>query len=299
MSMFDVGLIGTGAMGTQIATRIIAAGHRLAVHNRTRANALAVENAGGQWCGSARELAGASRIVISCLRNTFAVEAVYGGSDGLLCGARPGQIFVEHGTFAPATARDLAALAREQGAAFLDAPVTGGPAGAAQGTLTIMAGGDADAIDQVTPLLKSFGSRVIRIGGSGAGLELKLVNQLLVGAHMTAAAEAIRVLDRVGLDLGLAAEVLLSGWAESTMLRRAFTQLALGAVEHTGATISGMSEVLDLVNRLRDDARLSGPVLDATTASFRAAVACGAGELDPAALARPDQRNPAAQVGPR
>ncbi|MET8428964.1 NAD(P)-dependent oxidoreductase [Nocardia sp. NPDC004860] len=297
MSMFDVGLIGTGAMGTQIATRIIAAGHRLAVHNRTRVNALAVENVGGQWCGSAGELAAASRVVISCLRNTFAVETIYGG-DGLLAGARPGQIFVEHGTFAPATARDLAALARQRGAAFLDAPVTGGPTGAAQGTLAIMAGGDADAIDQVTPLLKSFGSRVTRVGGSGAGVELKLVNQLLVGAHMTAAAEAIRVLDRVGIDLGLAAEVLLSGWADSTMLRRAFTQLELDAVEHTGATISGMNEVLDLVNRLRDEARLSGPVLDATTASFRAAVACGAGDLDPAALARLDHTS-TAQASPR
>ncbi|MFJ9369962.1 NAD(P)-dependent oxidoreductase [Nocardia sp. NPDC101769] len=296
--MFDVGLIGTGAMGTQIATRVIAAGHRLAVHNRTRANALAVEDAGGQWYGSAGELAAVSRVVISCLRNTFAVKAIYDGSDGLLAGARPGQIFVEHGTFAPAAARDLAALARERGATFLDAPLTGGPAGAAQGTLTIMVGGDADAIGQVTALLESFGSHIVRVGGSGAGVELKLVNQLLVGAHMTAAAEAIRVLDRVGIDLGLAAEVLLSGWAESTMLRRAFTQLELDAVERTGATISGMNEVLDLVNRLRDDARLSGPVLDATTASFRAAVAQGAGELDPAALARLDHRS-TAQAGPR
>jgi 3-hydroxyisobutyrate dehydrogenase-like beta-hydroxyacid dehydrogenase len=280
-----VGVVGTGAMGSAMAQCLLAAGRPLLVHNRTRERARAVEDAGAAWAGSPRELAERCTVVLGCLRDTRAVEEVYLGPDGLLARARPGQVFVEHGTFSPQVARAAAAEADARGAAFLDAPVTGGPEGARRGTLAVMAGGQAWAIDAVETVLAAYAASVVRVGPAGRGLELKLVNQLLVSVHMAAAGEAVALIRALGLDAGVSSRVLTGGWAGSVMLARAFAQLEAGELTGTGATVAGVTEVQELVARLVGAAALPAPVFGAARARFDVAMDTGLGEHDPAALA--------------
>ncbi|PRX46618.1 2-hydroxy-3-oxopropionate reductase [Prauserella shujinwangii] len=285
MSAHGTGFVGTGAMGTPMAGRLLARGHRLTVHNRTRARAAELERAGARWAATPAEVAARSGVVLSCLRDTAAVESVYLGPGGLLEAARPGHVFAEHGTFDPALARSLAGAAARHGASFLDIPVTGGAEGASRGELAAMAGGDAAALDRVAGTIGAYCASLTRIGDSGAGLELKLVNQLLVSVHLAAAGEAVSLLERFGLDLGLARDVLTSGWAHSAMLERTLTLVRAGRRTGTGATIAGLAEVQDLVAASLGTAGGFG-VFAAARESFARAVREGAGADDPAHLAR-------------
>lgn len=281
-----VGFVGTGAMGAAMAARLLEAGHDVVVHNRTRARAAALEARGAAWAESPAELAARCPVVLGCLLDTAAVEQVYDGPAGLLAGASPGGVLVEHGTFDAALARTLAGLAADRGCSFVDAPVTGGPEGARAGSLAAMAGGEAAALTAVEPLVAAYCSHVTHVGAAGAGLRLKLVNQLLVGIHLAAAGEAVRLLDRLGIDLGVAGSVLARGWAQSAMLDRTLDLLSAGRLTGTGATIGGMVEVQALVGALAVAERTAVPVFGAARAAFDAAVRAGGAAADPAALAR-------------
>lgn len=169
------------------------------------------------------------------------------------------------------------------GAEFVDMPVTGGPEGTRAGRLAAMAGGSPAAIEAVTAVVAPYCSQVTRIGGPGAGLRLKLVNQLLVSSHMASAAEAVALLNRLGIDLGTAGSVLERGWAASAMLTRALTQLGAGAVHDTGVRTVGMIEIQELIEELLDD-RDAYPVFAGSRTVFERAIALGLGDEDPAAM---------------
>lgn len=273
-------------MGSLMACRLLDAGHALSVHNRTPDRAAALLAAGARWADRPCDVWAVSDVVISCLRGTDAVESVYLGDVGLLAHARPGQIFVEHGTFDPALARQVAAAADANGAAFVDLPVSGGPEGARSGTLTGMAGGTPDAVAAATAVVAAYCSGVTRVGSHGAGLELKLVNQLLVSVHMAAAGEAVELLASLGLDLTVARTVLTTGWANSAMLDRSLAMAGPGHLDDTGATIDGMREVQSVVDELLDRCGRPAPVFAASKLAFESASGFGAGAQDPAALGR-------------
>lgn len=281
MSSRPIGFLGTGAMGSRMIGRLLAAGHELAVSNRTKANAADALAAGARWFHDPGQVAATADVVLSCLRDTGAVAAVLGP---LVDDARPSQVFVEHGTFAPETARDLAARAARRGAAFLDIPVTGGPEGARAGQLSGMAGGDEAAFASVHEILKAYCARLPYVGPAGAGLELKLINQLLVSVHLAAAGEAIALLENLGLELEAARQVLTSGWAGSAMLDRSLKHIIARNLTDTGATIEGLYEVQELVGRLLDREAQEAPVFAASRNSFGCAVAAGQAAADPAAL---------------
>jgi 3-hydroxyisobutyrate dehydrogenase-like beta-hydroxyacid dehydrogenase len=281
MSATTIGFLGTGAMGSRMVARLTEHGRQVVVHNRTRDHAADALAAGARWAEDPAEVAATADVVISCLRDTRAVTAVLGD---LLPDARPGQVFVEHGTFAPETARELAAVAARRDAAFLDVPVTGGPEGARTGQLSGMAGGDKDAFASVHEILGSYCARLMHIGPAGAGLELKLVNQLLVSVHVAAAGEAIALLCSLEQDLDAAHRVLLGGWASSAMLDRSLRNVIDGTLADTGATIEGMDEVQALVDRLLDAHAQDAPVFAASRNLFRHAVEAGRGSADLATL---------------
>lgn len=284
MAESPIGFVGAGSMGSAIALRLLDRGHRIIIHNRTRANAAGVEQAGAVWAETLADLSEQCAVVMSCLRDSQAVDLVYRGPGGLLSAARAGQIFIEHGTFSPRTAELIAARAAELGAHFLAIPVTGGPAGAAAGQLAAMAGGDASAVSRVRDLLADYARSVTHIGSVARGLELKLVNQLLVTIHLAAAAEAVALIDKSGLPLDISASVLAQGWAASTMLERTFDQLQHNNLSDTGVTIRGLIEVQQLVaDKLRDD-RLPCAIFDSARALFATAAEHGHGEYDPARL---------------
>src|SRR5882757_2919062 len=218
-----------------MARRVLAAGHPLVVYNRTPAKAAELARAGARTAATPAQVVEEADLVCACLLDGAAIEEVYHGPAGMVAAARPGQVFVEHATFAPGLARDLARALAERGAAFLDAPVTGGPEGADAGTLTVMVGGPAEALERAGDVLKSYAGRVLHIGAAGAGLELKLVNQLLVSAHAAAAAEAAAILRSRRIPLDLAYETLTSGWADSRMLDRSLTRILDGSLDESGA----------------------------------------------------------------
>jgi 3-hydroxyisobutyrate dehydrogenase-like beta-hydroxyacid dehydrogenase len=175
---------------------------------------------GARPASSAAEVGSASDIVLTSLTNTPAVEAVYFGKNGLLEAARPGQILADHSTVAPDTSRKCAEAAQAKGAAFLDAPVSGGMAGAENATLTIMVGGDAAAFEKAKQAFQAYGKNIHHVGGTGIGSVVKLINQLWVATNTAAVVEGVILGAKAGADPRVLVEVIGSSYGGSTMLTR-------------------------------------------------------------------------------
>ena len=274
-----VGFVGLGAMGERMATRLVAAGHEVVVWTRS-GRALP----GATSAATPAELAARVPLVAGCLLDDRAVADVYLGADGMLAGGRRGTVLVEHGTFSPALARQVGQAAAERGLAFLDAPVTGGPEGAADGSLVAMAGGDIGALGRHRDVLAHYLGAIEHVGPLGAGLSLKLVNQHLVSLHLGAAAEAAALLAAAGIDGDRALGVLSSGWASSAMLVRELPRALRGDFASAGATIGGLVHVQELIARAFVEAGLESRLLPDVRGLFADAVDRGLADADPAAL---------------
>lgn len=281
-----VGFVGLGAMGSRMAARLLEAGYPLVVYNRSPERAAALDAARSEAVATPAQVAERAEIVCGCLLDGDAIEQVYGGPDGLISRSRRGQVYVEHGTFAPDLARDVAARLGARGATFLDAPVTGGPEAASSGNLTMMIGGPAEALPRVSDVLGSYAARIRYIGDSGAGLELKLVNQLLVSCHVAAAAEAIAILRQLRLPLDVASEVLNAGWAASAMLDRSLTRHRDELSEESDVTIGGLVEPQRLAAQLAAGLGLDLTLLPTVAKLFADASMNGMAKKDLAALVR-------------
>lgn len=281
-----VGFVGLGAMGSRMATRLLDAGYPLVVYNRSLDRAAAVGRAGAEIVATPAQVADRSDVICGCLLHGDAIEQVYAGHEGLIGASRQGQTYVEHGTFAPDLARSIAARLAKHGASFLDAPVTGGPEAASSGNLTMMVGGPTDALANVSDVLGTYAARIRHVGDSGAGLELKLVNQLLVSCHVSAAAEAIAILRRLGLPLDVASEVLNAGWAASAMLDRSLTRHIDELSDESAVTIGGLVEPQRLAGQLAAGLGLDLSVLPVVAKLFVDASANGMAKKDLAALVR-------------
>ena len=194
--MTRIAFIGVGTMGLPIARNLLAAGHKLVLCDvdPTRAAVLGVEVA-----RTSREAVAEADVVILSLPSPAAVEDVTLGPAGVRTGARPGTLLIDMSTSPPALARRLAAELGAGGIHVLDAPVSGGPRGAEEGTLTVMVGGHEDAFARAEPLFRAVGRHVVRVGGHGAGQAAKLCNNLIAGATMAAIAEACAVAEQEGL----------------------------------------------------------------------------------------------------
>jgi 3-hydroxyisobutyrate dehydrogenase-like beta-hydroxyacid dehydrogenase len=267
-----------------MATRLLDAGHELVVHTRTREHASEAEERGAAFVETPREVARRCPIVLGCLLDTSVVDSVYLGREGLFTEIAPGQIFVEHGTFFVGLAQRLAAEAQERGASFLDAPVSGGPDGVAQGSLVTMVGGDPGAVAVVRPLLESYSRAVVRAGDPGTGLGLKMVNQHLVAAHVVAAAEAIALAERLAIPMDVASEVLISGLAASAILARSLPRVMAADYAGSGMPLGGLVEVLRLVSEMSSVVGSRTRLLPVVREVFAEAVELGLGESDLAAL---------------
>ena len=194
-----VGFIGVGNMGGPMARNLAAAGHEVAVHDLVADLVAACVGAGAAAAGSARAAVADAEVVVSMLPASQHVQGLY-VEDGLLDVIDPSATVVDCSTIAPATARAVAARAAERGIDMLDAPVSGGTAGAENATLTFMVGGDGAVLDRVRPLLEQMGANVFHAGGPGAGQTAKVCNNMLLAAQMTATAEALALGAAGGLD---------------------------------------------------------------------------------------------------
>jgi 2-hydroxy-3-oxopropionate reductase len=213
-----VGFIGLGIMGRPMARNVLAAGFELVVYDLMSEPVNELVGAGATAASSPAEIATASDVVLLCLPDSPDVEAAMTGGQGLLAGTRPGQIVVDMSTISPVTARALAEKAAAQDVTLLDAPVSGGQVGAANGTLSIMVGGDAGALEEVRPILSAMGKTILHLGDSGAGQVAKACNQLVIAVTIEAVAEAMVLAAKAGVDPAKVRAALLGGYAYSRVL---------------------------------------------------------------------------------
>jgi 3-hydroxyisobutyrate dehydrogenase-like beta-hydroxyacid dehydrogenase len=214
----NVGVVGIGKMGRPIAGRLIAAGQHVAICNRSdNAGVQMLREQGATVHTTPADLAAACEVVLTALPTEDTVRQVYTEMSAV---ASSGQIYADHSTVSPGLNRHCADILAKQGAGFLDAPVSGGPAGAEAGTLTVMAGGDDATFNRALPVFEAFGGKIRLCGGVGAGQVIKLVNQYLVAVHTMAASEAAAFAVQLGADLGTVQEVIGTSFGSSAMLLR-------------------------------------------------------------------------------
>lgn len=210
-----VGLVGLGIMGRPMAANLIKAGFDVTVHTRTQAKIQELQALGAHGASSPAEVAARTEMVVTMVPDSPDVEQVAEGPRGVFEGAGPGLIVADMSTISPAVTRRLAHRAAAAGSFWLDAPVSGGEAGAIAGTLTIMVGGDAAAFERAHPVFQAMGKRVTHIGPSGHGQLAKLCNQILVAVNLLGASEALVFAAKAGLDLDKVHGALSGGAANS------------------------------------------------------------------------------------
>ena len=210
-----VAFLGLGVMGGPMAGHLQRAGHRVTVYNRTtaKAQAWAAEH-GGAWAPTPREAARGAQIVFACVGNDD-LRSVVLGPDGAFAGMSAGAVFVDHTTASAEVARELHAAAGQRELFFIDAAVSGGQAGAVNGVLTVMCGGDAVPFERIRPVAMAFARAVTRVGDSGAGQLAKMVNQICIAGLVQGLAEAIAFGQKAGLDMKQVLEVIGKGAAQS------------------------------------------------------------------------------------
>jgi 3-hydroxyisobutyrate dehydrogenase len=213
-----IGWIGTGVMGAPMAGHLLAAGYSLTVFNRTRARADALLQKGARWAATPAEVARESDIVFTIVGFPEDVRQTYCGKDGLMSAARKGQIFVDMTTSPPSLAVDISEAAAKSGVSVLDAPVSGGQAGAENAKLTIMVGGAKEAYEKILPLFQKLGKSVTLLGPAGSGQHCKMVNQILIAGNMLALAESLTYARSCGIDAQMAIDAISQGAAASWSL---------------------------------------------------------------------------------
>lgn len=278
----EVGFVGLGMMGRPMVERLLLAGHEVHVFNRSPGPVELLAAHGAMAATSAAQVAQRAQVVLAALPTPAAVDAVFAE---FLSVARSGQLYADHSTVRPEQDRRWAAAFASAGADYLDAPVSGGPAGAAAGTLTVMVGGSETAFERARPIFEAFGSTVRRCGPSGAGQVVKLVNQLLVGVHTAAIAEAAVFGAAMGADPEVVQELLSKSYGGSTMMVRHMPRF----ISRDFTAASSITLILKDLGLIRDEARALGvPLLlgGINEQRFIEARARGMGDQDMAALVK-------------
>ena len=256
-----VAFLGLGVMGFPMAGHLAKAGHAVTIYNRSPAKAAAwVAEFGGTAKATPREAAMGADIVFCCVGNDEDLRSVTLGTDGAFAGMAPGAIFVDHTTASADVARELYAAAKALGLAFVDAPVSGGQAGAQNGLLTVMCGGDQAAFDTARPVGMAFSKAFTRMGESGAGQLTKMVNQIAIAGLVQGLSEAIAFGQKAGLDVNLVLDVIGKGAAQSWQMdNRGKTMVA--DQFNFGFAVDWMRKDLGLV---LDEAKRNGARLPVT-----------------------------------
>lgn len=276
-----IALIGYGRMGRPMGCRLLAAGSRLVAYDLDGAASRAATDDGAEVVASPADAAAAADVVITMLPHPAATAAAAHGEDGILTGLRPGSLWLEMSSSHPATTLELARAAAERQAALLDAPVSGGVAGARDGTLTIMVGGAPELLERARPLLELLGRHVLHVGERpGDGDLAKTINNLLSAANLTAAAEALSVGIRAGLDPArLIAAVSASSGASHAIAVKIPKYVLTGTFD-AGFTINQMLKDLRIVQDVATRSDTPGFVSSLIHAMWTSFAAEGHGDED-------------------
>ncbi|SDD49037.1 NAD(P)-dependent oxidoreductase [Sporomusa acidovorans] len=282
--MLKVGFVGLGAMGRPMASNILQAGYSLTVYDIGAAAVEAMKEQGAIAAAGPRQVAQNSDMVMISLPNSTIVEEVVSGKEGLLAGSHPGQVFIDLSSVTPGHTKKMAALAAAKGVGYLDAPVSGGVAGAAAGTLTIMVGGDKRVIDQCQPVLQAIGKKVYHAGPVGSGDAVKLVNNLLLGVNMAAVAEAMTLGVKAGLDPEVLLEIIGSSSGRSYALAAKLPNFVLKGNFEPGFTINLQYKDLEMAVQTAKELGIPLGMANFAQQIYETARAKGLGQKDIAAV---------------
>ncbi len=257
-----VAFLGLGVMGGPMAGHLAAAGHQVTVYNRTaaKAHAWVERHGGGAAAATPREAVADADFVFACVGNDADLRSVILGDDGAFAGMADGAVLVDHTTASADIARELHGLAAQRGLHFVDAPVSGGEAGAVNGQLTVMCGGDAAPFDAMKPVAMAFSKAVTRLGDSGSGQLAKMVNQICIAGLVQGLSEAVAFGQRAGLDMPAVLDVIGKGAAQSWQMDNRGKTMVDDKFDF-GFAVDWMRKDLGLV---LDEARRNGARLPAT-----------------------------------
>lgn len=276
---------GIGLMGLPMTRRLLAAGYPLTLWNRTPDKCTALLEQGAHRVETPAELCRDANVVMLCLANTEVVREVVFGPGGIIEGARPGQLLVDFSSLEPAATREMAAeLEARTGMRWVDAPVSGGTPGAEAGTLAIMAGGRAEDLERVRPVLAHLGQRLTRMGEVGAGQVTKVCNQMIVACNALVIAEVVALAERAGVDASLIAPALAGGFADSKPLQILAPQMAASQFEPIKWHVRTLLKDLDTAVKLSREQGSATPMSGLAAQLMRLHGSQGNLERDPATL---------------
>ena len=280
----NIGFIGTGQMGSQMAQHILEAGYELIASDIRKEAAQALLDKGAQWRDTPREIAESCRIVLSSLPGPREVEAVVYGKNGLMEGWKKGDIFVDMTTNSPTTIRRIAEDARAKGVEALDAPVSGGTKGAEEGTLSIIVGGDKQTLHKVKEILNTMGTKIFHVGDVGCGNVVKLVNNIISTTTHLINAESMVLGVKAGVDAERLREVIVASTGNNWWLERKYPQSVMQGDFEPGFRITLALKDISLALALGRELGVSQPVAAVTEQRFLEAKTAGLGEKGTQAL---------------
>ncbi|MDX3102048.1 2-hydroxy-3-oxopropionate reductase [Nonomuraea angiospora] len=289
MNVSTIAFIGLGIMGSPMAVHLVKAGHDVAGYNRSPEKAEPLVEAGGRAAASVADAVRGAEVVALMLPDSPDVREVLTGQDGVFAGAAPGALIIDFSTIRPDVTRELADEAARRGLRHLDAPVSGGEAGARNAALSIMVGGESADFEAARPVFEAVGKTVVHVGPSGSGQTVKAANQLIVAANIEALAEAVVFLRAYGVDLEAALEVLGGGLAGSAVLTQKRDKMLHDSFE-PGFRIALHHKDMGIVTSAAREAGVVLPLGALVAQLVAAANASGDGALDHSALLRGVQR---------
>jgi 3-hydroxyisobutyrate dehydrogenase len=276
-----LGYLGLGMMGFPMSRRLLNAGYDLAIWNRSAGKAKALIEAGATLAAKPQEVATSASIIFMCVTDAAAVEDVVFGADGFVTVPGTGKLVVDFSSIHPDKARAIAArLKAANGMGWVDAPVSGGTKGAEEGTLAVMAGGDAADIERIRPYVLAMARRLTHMGPTGAGQMTKLCNQVIVGCAMAVLAEATRLAVNSGIDAGKLPEALAGGFADSIPLQLFVPRMVQGIHSPPLGHIATMLKDLDTVGEVAHDTSTPVPMASLAAQLFRLAKAARGADVD-------------------
>ncbi len=279
-----VSFIGLGVMGYPMAGHLVKAGFEVTVFNRTQAKAIAwAEQHGGHAVATVAECVSDADVVLTCVGNDDDVRSMTTSEQGALAFMKPGAILVDHTTTSAQLAEELGAAVQKVGVRFMDAPVSGGQAGAENGVLTIMCGGEADLFDELQPVFKAYGRSSVLMGGVGQGQRAKMVNQICIAGVLNGLSEGLILAENAGLDIPTLVACLKNGAAGSWQMENRAVTMAENKFDF-GFAIDWMIKDLGFC---LDEAQRQGvrlPMTEKTIAAYRNLSANGDGRMDTSVL---------------
>ena len=259
--MNRIGFIGLGNMGQGMANNLLNKGANLTVFTRNKEKISAMEKLGANGAYTLKDLSNKSDIILTCLPDTKTSIEIITGKDGILSTTKEKKIIVDHSTVDMSTSKKCFQYIKEKGSDFLDAPISGGPVGADEGTLSIMVGGSKEAYDLTIDSFKMMGTTVKYMGENGSGTSMKLINQLLTAVHTTAAAEALALTNAADVDIDSAMEILEVSFGFSRMLERCAPIIRDRNFEGSSVPARNIHKDINIIDQLGKDLSVNLPLI--------------------------------------